>query len=80
MWAEGQSNSHLTIERLTHFTLRLTPKTRQNGNPFAGVTVMKKNYWDDETGLNVFAIVQSASEVQKREVFEFLKQYFGESR
>ena len=41
--------------------------------------VMKKNYWDDETGwLNVIAIVQSASEEQKRLVFGFLKQYFGE--
>ena len=41
--------------------------------------VMKKNYWDDETGwLNVVAIVQSASEIQKREVFEFLKHYFNE--
>lgn len=41
--------------------------------------VMKKNYWDDETGwLNVAAIVQSASEEQKREVFAFLKRYFGE--
>lgn len=41
---------------------------------------MKKNYWDDETGwLNVVAIVQSASEAQKREVFAFLKNYFGES-
>ena len=42
--------------------------------------VMKKNYWDDETGwLNVVAIVQSASEEQKREVFEFLKRYFGKA-
>ncbi len=41
--------------------------------------VMKKNYWDDETGwLNVVAIVQSASEAQKRQVFAFLKEYFGE--
>lgn len=41
--------------------------------------VMKKNYWDDETGwLNVAAIVQSASEEQKREAFAFLKRYFGE--
>ncbi len=40
--------------------------------------VMKKNYWDDETGwLNVMAIVQSASEEQKRQVFDFLKEYFG---
>lgn len=40
--------------------------------------VMKKNYWDDETGwLNVLAILQSASEEQKREAFEFLKRYFN---
>ena len=41
---------------------------------------MKKNYWDDETGwLNVVAIIQSVSEAQNREVFAFLKSYFGES-
>lgn len=41
--------------------------------------VMKKNYWDDTTGwLNVYAIVQSASEQEKREVYEFLKKYFGD--
>ena len=41
--------------------------------------VMKKNYWDDETGwLNVVGIVQSASQEQKREVYEFLRNYFGE--
>ena len=40
---------------------------------------MKKNYWDDETGwLNVVAIVQSASELQKSQVFEFLKNYFDD--
>ncbi len=39
--------------------------------------VMKKNYWDDETGwLNVSAIVQAASEDQKREIFDFLRCYF----
>ncbi len=39
---------------------------------------MKKNYWDDEMGwLNVVAIVQSASQAQKREVYDFLKRYFG---
>ncbi len=42
--------------------------------------IMKKNYWDDETGwLNVIAIVQSASEAQKREVHDFLKLYFDEA-
>ena len=40
--------------------------------------VVKKNYWDNNTGkLNVYAIVQAAPESAKREVFEFLKQYFG---
>ena len=40
--------------------------------------VMKKNYWDDETGwLNVVAIIQSASEEQKREVLAFLTAYFA---
>lgn len=39
--------------------------------------VMKKNYWDDRTGwLNVYAIVQASSEREKREVYEFLKNYF----
>ena len=60
---------------------RLTLKTRRSGNRCAvGHQVMKKNYWDDETGwLNVVAIIQSASEAQKRQAFEFLKTYFGES-
>jgi len=41
--------------------------------------VMKKNYWDHTTGkLNVYAIVQAASEKEKREVYEFLKEYFRE--
>jgi len=41
--------------------------------------VMKKNYWDDTTGwLNVCAIIQSASEQEKKQVFEFLKKYFKE--
>lgn len=40
--------------------------------------VMKKNYWDDETGwLNVVAILQSASESQKKQAFEFLTEYFN---
>ena len=42
--------------------------------------VMKKNYWDDDSGwLNVVAILQSASEAQKREAYEFLQAYFGEA-
>ena len=43
--------------------------------------VMKRNYWDDETGwLNVIAIVQSASEEQKRQVLDFLLNYFQENQ
>lgn len=42
--------------------------------------VIKKNYWDDTTGwLNVYAIVQAASEPEKRKVYEFLKVYFGDA-
>lgn len=41
--------------------------------------VMKKNYWDHTTGwLNVSAIVQAASEGEKRKVYEFLQRYFGD--
>lgn len=41
--------------------------------------VMKKNYWDHRTGwLNVYAIVQAASEGEKRKVYDFLKEYFGD--
>jgi hypothetical protein len=41
--------------------------------------VMKKNYWDHGSGkLNVYAIVQSAPDAIKREVYEFLREYFGE--
>ena len=40
--------------------------------------VVKKNYWDDTTGqLNVYAIVQAAPEAEKRKIYEFLKEYFG---
>ncbi len=40
--------------------------------------VMKKNFWDDSTGkINVYAIVQAASEREKRIVFSFLIDYFG---
>ena len=57
----------------------IDPKDPSEWQPLCGRhQVMKKNYWDDETGwLNVLAIVQSASETQKREVFEFLRLYFG---
>lgn len=57
------------------------PRDAEKWQPLCGRhQVMKKNYWDDETGwLNVMAIVQSASESQKRQVFQFLKKYFEAS-
>jgi len=40
--------------------------------------VTKKNYWDTTTGkLNAYAIVQFATEPEKRRVFQFLLSYFG---
>ena len=57
------------------------PRDSSKWQPLCGRhQVMKKNYWDDETGwLNVVAIVQSASEDQKRHVYDFLKRYFGDA-
>jgi len=75
-------------------TVRLTPDHRTPHAAAAGVDpgnpdewqalcgrhqVVKKNYWDHTTGwLNVYAIVQAASEQEKRKVYEFLKAYFGD--
>jgi hypothetical protein len=40
--------------------------------------VMKKNYWDSSTGkMNVYAIIQSATQTEKTIVFKFLLDYFG---
>ena len=57
------------------------PKDPTKWQPLCGRhQIMKKNYWDDETGwLNVLAIVQSASQVQKREVYDFPRSYFGDA-
>lgn len=58
------------------------PRDPEKWQPLCGRhQVMKKNYWDDDSGwLNVVAIVQSASEAQKLEVFQFLKNYFESSK
>lgn len=80
------------IDQVGGGTVRLTPDHKQphslnpdidpgdssKWRPLCGRhQVMKKNYWDDETGwLNVIAIVQSASEAEKRRVFDFLSAYF----
>ncbi len=41
---------------------------------------MKKNYWDNQTGkLNITAILQAATEKDKRAALNFLLKYFGYS-
>lgn len=41
--------------------------------------VVKKNYWDNISGkLNIYAMVQSATENEKRIIYNFLKEYFKE--
>jgi hypothetical protein len=40
--------------------------------------VVKKNYWDNQSGkLNVYAVVQAAQRKEKQEVFKFLLEHFG---
>ncbi len=76
-------------------TVRLTAdhKTPHSTNPLADANdpnawqalcgrhqVVKKNFWDHGTGkLNVYAIVQSASKAVKREIYEYLCEYFGDA-
>lgn len=41
--------------------------------------VVKKNFWDHATGkLNVYAIIQAAPDKEKRAVYAFLREYFGD--
>ena len=41
--------------------------------------VVKKNFWDHGTGkMNVYAIVQAATNAEKKAVYEMLKRYFGD--
>lgn len=76
-------------------TVRLTAdhKTPHSANPNADARdpnawqalcgrhqVVKRNFWDHGSGkLNVYAIVQSAPKAVKREIYEFLRAYFGDS-
>lgn len=40
--------------------------------------VMKKNYWDTQTGkMNVYAIIQSSTRMEKEIIFKFLLDFFG---
>lgn len=80
----GGGTVKLTPDHRTPHSLHaeVDPQDPEKWQPLCGRhQVMKKNYWDDETGwLNVMAIVQSASEEQKLEVFQFLRKYFEKSR
>ena len=80
----GGGTVRLTPDHKTPHSLHADadPNDPEQWQPLCGRhQVMKKNYWDDESGwLNVIAIVQSASEEQKREAYLFLQSYFNESR
>ena len=79
----GGGTVKLTPDHKTPHALHadIDPKDSTKWQPLCGRhQVMKKNYWDDETGwLNVVAIVQSASKAQKREVYAFLQRYFDDT-
>ena len=79
----GGGTVRLTLDHRQPHSLNANadPSDPEKWRPLCGRhQVVKKNYWDDETGwLNVYAIVQSASEPEKRRVYEFLKEYFKES-
>jgi hypothetical protein len=76
----GGGTVHLTPDHKTpHATgIEIDPLNPEQWQALCGRhQVMKKNYWDDTTGwLNVYAIIQSASEQEKKQVYEFLKKYF----
>jgi hypothetical protein len=75
-------------------TVRLTAdhKTPHSTNPRADADdpdawqalcgrhqVIKKNFWDHATGkLNVYAVVQAAPADVKKEIYAFLREYFGD--
>ncbi len=57
------------------------PNDPEKWQPLCGRhQVVKKNFWNHETGwLNVYAIVQAASQEEKRQVYEFLRKYFADT-
>ena len=94
-WHEGCGLKDDDIDPIGGGTVRLTPdhKTPHSMDPNCDPEnpdcwqalcgrhqVMKKNYWDSTTGkLNVLAIVQAASTRVKRQVYSFLKKFFGDN-
>ena len=78
----GGGTVRLTPDHRTPHSLHAAadPHDPNQWQPLCGRhQVMKRNYWDDESGwLNVIAIIQSASEEQKREAYEFLQAYFAD--
>jgi hypothetical protein len=84
-----------TIDPVSGGTVRLTAdhKTPHASQPVADANdpsawqalcgrhqVVKKNFWDHGTGkLNVYAIVHSAPRAVKREIYEYLRAFFGDA-
>ncbi len=78
----GGGTVRLTPDHLTPHSVdpKIDPKDPNKWQALCGRhQIMKKNYWDDQTGkLNTYAIVQSASIDEKREIYRFLQQFFGD--
>lgn len=78
----GGGTVHLTPDHLTPHEIdpNSDPDDPDHWQALCGRhQVIKKNFWDDRSGnLNVYAIIQAASETEKRKVYEFLKTYFGD--
>ena len=76
----GGGTVKLTPDHLLPHSLEpaIDPDDPEKWQPLCGRhQVTKRNFWDDTTGrLNVYAIVQAASEQEKRTAYEFLKEYF----
>ena len=77
----GGGTVQLTPDHILPHSLdpAIDPDDPEKWQPLCGRhQVTKRNYWDDATGwLNVYAIIQAASEQEKQEVYQFLKEYFG---
>lgn len=93
-WHEGCGLKNGDIDPIGGGTVKLTPDHKtphsldpncdpQNPDCWQALCgrhqVMKKNYWDSNSGeLNVLAIIQAATKKVKLEVYNFLKQFFGD--
>lgn len=93
-WPEGCELSDGDIDPVSGGKVELTPDHRvphdsdgvvEPDNPehwqalCGRHQVMKKNYWNDNTGkLHYMAIIQSAPKEEKEKIYDYLQRYFGE--